>query len=126
MAKRNAIVKRLPAVESLGSVNVICADKTGTLTQNKMSIIKYFTLLDGIVDMKNSGNKPPNSTLQKLLKTGTLCNNAHIRDGEFIGQPTEIAILEFSSRFGNPDEREVNENDKIVTIYYILEIYTCF
>ena len=110
MAKKNAIVKRLPSVESLGSVNVICADKTGTLTMNKMTITKIFTISEGAVDVSNKDNLERvrgRPAFRRLFQVGSMCNNAHVQGSEYIGQPTEIAILEFMQQVGLPDEREV-------------------
>ena len=90
MAKENAIVKKLRAVEGLGSVSVICSDKTGTLTQNKMTVKKVFLnneLLDGEeLDL--------NDEVAKYLINGSiLCNDSTSKDGVEIGDPTEVALV---------------------------------
>ncbi|KAG4105484.1 PMR1-type calcium-transporting P-type ATPase [Neocallimastix lanati (nom. inval.)] len=113
MAKKNAIVKKLPAVESLGSVNVICVDKTGTLTMNKMTVTKVYTAAqDELIDIegKSYENLPQSifhPAVKILSRIGNLCNNAHISNGEHLGQPTEVALLEFGNLLNIRDERPV-------------------
>ncbi|WP_040683926.1 calcium-translocating P-type ATPase, SERCA-type [Thermobrachium celere] len=119
MVKKNALVKKLPAVETLGCTNVICSDKTGTLTQNKMTV-KKIVLANKEYDVTGTGyefkgdfiengvkrdilnNK--NSTLHRLLEIGLLCNNSYYNYEKnryvFYGDPTEISLIVLAEKAG--------------------------
>ena len=90
MAKENAIIKKLKAVEGLGSVSIICSDKTGTLTQNKMTVKKVYVdgkLIDG------ESLSLDDNVQAYLLKNSILCNDSTSQDGKEIGDPTEVALV---------------------------------
>ncbi|KAI8811154.1 hypothetical protein BJ742DRAFT_798398 [Cladochytrium replicatum] len=106
MAKRHAIIKKLPSVESLGSVNVLCVDKTGTLTMNRMTVTKVFLCTQwSVYDYERQSNLSIGGLrIAKLI--GNLCNNAHFDDnGLVVGQPTEVALMEML-KGSNNDERK--------------------
>ena len=128
MAKENAIIKELKAVESLGCVSVICSDKTGTLTQNKMTVQQIY--IDGAV-MEKEQLDIKNQLHRYLLYNAVLANDSTIVDGKGIGDPTEFCLLEMAKSIQIQDEflREVmprleeipfDSNRKMMTVKYHL------
>ena len=100
LAKENAIIRKLQAVEGLGSVSIICSDKTGTLTQNKMTVQKIY--FDGqIIDKDDEIN----ARQGQLIIDGALCNDSVQKEGQEIGDPTEIALVNFSEKHNLPVEK---------------------
>ena len=104
MAKKKALVKQLPAVETLGSATVICSDKTGTLTENKMTVIEYETA-DSLLYQKEKN-------IDKLVKCGVLCNNASLIQGKMQGDPTEGALLVFAEKNNYSIDEIIRNNPK--------------
>lgn len=99
MSKKNTIIRKLPAVETLGSAQVICSDKTGTLTQNKMKVVKvgdYKAYLETEIEKR-----------KLILMLATLCNDCYLNERKLVGEATETALAEAAQETGqNKDELE--------------------
>ncbi len=104
MSSKNSIIRRLAAVETLGSCTVICSDKTGTLTKNEMAVTDLYIFDRKLKSVEGVG---------ELLKIGVLCNNASIEDG-FVGDPTEAALL-FAARKGGLEKADLEKKYSFVT-----------
>ncbi|MGL6124979.1 MAG: cation-translocating P-type ATPase [Metamycoplasmataceae bacterium] len=119
MSEKNGLIKKFAAVETFGSTAVICSDKTGTLTMNKMTIVKLWSVES---DSENVGNDEFTHDQNFLLKMATLCTDSIVHEGEdkesrpAIGDPTEIAIVELALKRGFSYEKWKIENKRLGNI----------
>lgn len=124
MARRNAIIRYMPTVETLGSTTVICSDKTGTLTRNEMTVQHIWTPLTSIelegvgIDPTLSTTKTEDKSLQEILRAGILCSDASLdidKAGKWygIGDPTEVALVVSARKFGIEEDRLRDQNERL-------------
>lgn len=110
MARRNAVVQRLAAVETLGATTVVCTDKTGTLTTNELTVSRVW-LSEGVVELAGAGES---RSLRDLLTVGVLCNNAELHeDGTSVGDPLEVALLRAGAGAGLQRSRLVEQMPEV-------------
>lgn len=117
MVKKNAIIRRLPAVETLGSASVICSDKTGTLTQNRMTLVQAWRDGEASVEKISTENSP---SIRELLQYGALCCDGsvvfHGDEEQHIGDPTETSIVLAAHRNGMPKDLLNREFPRLASI----------
>ena len=122
MARRRAIVRRLPAVETLGSTTVVASDKTGTLTRNQMTVQALWTPAHEIATTEDGGLDALPADVRELLRAGVLCNDAKTTaSGEHLGDPTETALLAVAERAGIAPRRERQATPRLAAIPFDAE-----
>lgn len=100
LVDKHAIIRTLPSVETLGSATVICSDKTGTLTQNKMTVVEYW-------------NDDHKDASRELALASLLCNDSRLVDGAWVGDPTETALSEWAAKLGFDTQAELKDHHRV-------------
>lgn len=112
MSEKRAIIRNLPAVETLGCCEVICSDKTGTLTLNQMTVKGLYTTSAGSYEVDNE-NKKDDFSVDTLVKGMTLCNDTVFSDGKLHGDPTETALVAYARLIGYDSEDLIKSNPRV-------------
>ena len=132
MASRKALARKLSIVESLGSVDVICSDKTGTLTKNEMTVKAVYTVGQGVFFVTGQGYDPKSGSIKfrkpekkeqclGIMKAVMLCNNAKKQEAQYYGDPTEIALLVLAEKDGLEMEEVLEKNPRLEEIPFTSE-----
>jgi Ca2+-transporting ATPase len=124
MIRRHAIIRKLPAVETLGCATVICSDKTGTLTQNKLTVTRLKTVTAEYRPAEYQTGLPLPNDLQRLLEIAVLCNNATLENQattDWLGDPTELALLAVAKRWGLEQGRLARIRERLQEIPFSAE-----
>ncbi len=108
MAARGAIIRKLPAVETLGCTQIICSDKTGTLTQNRMTVVRAATA-DGLV----AADEARGALAERLIEGMAFCNDSRRSGEELLGDPTETALVAFADKVGYPFESKLAASPRV-------------
>lgn len=112
MADRGAIIRKLPAVETLGCTDIICSDKTGTLTQNRMTVVELATA-EGLFDDLTAGSASEDSVAKWVVEAMAFCNDTHRSEDTLVGDPTETALVAYADKVGYPLEHRLSASPRV-------------
>ena len=112
MADRGAIIRKLPAVETLGCTDIICSDKTGTLTQNRMTVVELATA-EGLFDDLTAGSVTEDGVAKWVVEAMAFCNDTHRSEDTLVGDPTETALVAYADKVGYPLEHRLSASPRV-------------